>query len=510
MSRVIERRGGLSWPGVGRAGRFLWEAIWLPYWLGSAMPPPSMPGKRERAAATGERTPQILQQLDGLRDNIWRQRRGVLLFRSLWLAFAMLNAWLVLRVVAHRQPAFVPFLLGALALLACGGALIAMARPSRGQLARTLDRSFDLRERVATAYETAAGGRRIGGVRALQVVEATRIARQMGAASAFKRQRPVREIALVIAMVVVAAILLAFLLVQRGGPAGGAGSIPGQGNRPAAGSEPGTGPGTQAGNQGSQGPQGGNQPGNQPSAQGKRDLDTLAGALQGNGATQGAANQIANGDYPGAAQALREAGQQAAGQSPQARQELAQDLREAAGQVSDPKLAQDLREAANALEQPNAAGAQQAFDNLANDVDRLGQGQAPGGQGGDQGGQQGQGNTPGGQGGSGSNSGGSGGTAPQLPSSQRTQPSLGQPTDPLGANGQPVQLPKGNGSNATVNTQNQGNSGTSPVNQGAAAASGGQLRQGAVGESGVDPNQVPYEQRGTVQQYFTPQQGGER
>ncbi len=65
MSKAIEQRRGVAWwSGVGRAGRFLWEAIWVPYWLGSTMPPPSIPGRSESRTAAGERTPQILQQLD--------------------------------------------------------------------------------------------------------------------------------------------------------------------------------------------------------------------------------------------------------------------------------------------------------------------------------------------------------------------------------------------------------------------------------------------------------------
>jgi hypothetical protein len=477
MSRVIEQRRGVALlSGVGRVGRFLWEAVWLPYWLGSTMPPPALPGRRERETVAGERSPQILQQLDGLRATIWRQRFAILFFRSLWLSLAALDAWLLLRVVADRDPAFGPFLLLSLALLALGGVLIATAQPTRGQLARTLDRSFSLRERVATAYETAQSEQRIGGVRALQVLEATRIAGQVGKASAFQPRRPLREIALTVAMAILGAVLLIALIIDGGLGPGDGGANPGQGSGRTSGSS-GTDP------RSSQGPQPGNQPGNSP--------------------TQQAGNQIANGDYAGAAQTLSEVGEQASQIPQEQREQLAGDLREAAGQVSDPQLAQDLREAANALEQPNAAGAQQAIDKLAEDIERLGEGA------GNQGNQPGQ-SPPGanpGQSPSGGNTGGQGATAPQLPNTQQSVPSTGPSTAPLGANGKPVELPKGDPRGATINTQNQGNQGNSPAEPGAAAASGGELRQGDVGEAGVDPNQVPYEQRGTVQQYFTPPQG---
>jgi len=512
MSKVIEQRRGVAiWSGMGRAGRFLWEAVWLPYWLGSTMPPPSVPGRREPQMVAGERTPQIVQQLDGLRATIWRQRLAILLFRSLWLALAALNVYLLLRVVVHRSPAFVPFLLLALALLAFGGFLAATAQPTRGQLARTLDRSFSLRERVATAYETAQTDRRIGGVRALQVLEATRIARQVGTASVFQPRRPVREIALTVAMAILAVVLLIALVINGGLGRGGNGTAPGQGagrSSAAGGTDPKSsdapGSGNKAGN--NQGGQG-QQPGTGPTGQGKQDLNTVASALQGNSPTQQAGNQIANGDYPGAAQSLGEVGQQASQIPQQQREQLAGDLREAAGQVSDPQLAQHLNEAANALQQPNAAGAQQAFDKVAEDIERLGggAGEQPGNQGSDPG-QQPNGGTPGNQAPGGGNNSGQGAKAPQLPNTQQSAPpSTGPATAPLGANGQPVQLPKGDPRGATINTQNQGNQGNSPTTPGSAAAGGGELRQGDVGEAGVDPNQVPFEQRGTVQQYFTPQ-----
>ena len=90
--------------------------------------------------------PHLLQELDALRAIIWRQRMVILALRSLWLALAVLDGWLLLRVAAHRQPGFGLLLMLALVVLAFGGFLVAIAQPSRGQLARALDRSFGLRE----------------------------------------------------------------------------------------------------------------------------------------------------------------------------------------------------------------------------------------------------------------------------------------------------------------------------------------------------------------------------
>jgi hypothetical protein len=154
---------------------------------------------------------------------------------------------------------------------------------------------------------------------------------------------------------------------------------------------------------------------------------------------------------------------------------------------------------------PNPQQAQGAFDQVANDVERIGsgqQGQQPG-----QNGQPGASGQPGQNGGQGANGGsGSGsGASPQLPNSQQGQsPTLGESSPLLGADGKPIELPKGSQNGPQINTQNPNGNGNGQTDPGAAGTSGGQLRQGTVGESGVDPNQVPYDQRGPVERYFTP------
>lgn len=519
MSRVIEQAQPATRLTPRRVGRFLWETIWAPFWVGSTLPPPVLPGRREPHHADSERTPVLLRQIDALRETIWRQRRAVLLFRALWLALIPAAIWLGLRYFAGRQLAWQPLAIGMLAILVLGFMLAALARPSRGQLARTLDRSFGLRERVATALEESQGGRLVG-VRALQVLEATRVAHDVSTASAFRRRLPVREVALAIIAATVCIVFVVLLGFRQLNPPAtppqqqAAPNQPGL-NNPAPGQQPGNNP--QAGQQGQtgqQGQQGGQTPGQngQPSAQGQRDMDTLAGALDEHAATREVADKLANGDYPGAAQALREAGNQAGQLSPETREALANDLKNAAGQTGDPQLAQDLNELADQLTGPNPSQAQGAFDQVANDIERIGAGEGQGQQPGQNGqpgesGQQGQqgGQNPGGGSGSGS------GASPQLPNSQQSQPpSLGESAPLLGADGKPIELPKGNQNGPQINTQNPNNSGNGQADPGAAGAGGGQLRQGTVGESGVDPNQVPYDQRGPVERYFTPPAEDER
>ena len=57
-------------PGLHRAARLLWQAFWLPFWLGSTLPPPTLPDGPDAGVTPGERSPAILGRLDGLRATI--------------------------------------------------------------------------------------------------------------------------------------------------------------------------------------------------------------------------------------------------------------------------------------------------------------------------------------------------------------------------------------------------------------------------------------------------------
>jgi hypothetical protein len=512
MSKVIERdpvRPPLS---PARLGRLLWGALWTPFWLGSTLPPPALPSRREALPAAAAPTPLILRQVDGLREAIWRQRRAILGFRGLWLALLVLDIWLGVRVFAGRELSMRPFLLVALAIVVFAAFLIAIARPSRGQMTRTLDRSFGLRERLTTAVEEAQSGRPAG-VRALQILDATRVARHIATASAFRPHLPAREIAASLATGLFGFVLVVMLLLQHFGvPGAGAGA--GMGQRPGTGSGAGSALGSQSGDQagqqtgqngqaGQNGQGGSGQQGSgQPTAQGQADMNAVARALQDHAATSAAGDKLASGDFAGAAEALREAGDNAAQTSPQERQALANDVQNAADQVNDPQLASDLRDVANGLTQPNAAGAQQAFDQVANDVERTAQGGQPNASGQD--GPQGQNGQQSGAGGNGAGTGSTGnGVSPQLPSGQQQAPAASS-SPLLGADGKPIELPKGDPSGQSITTQDQRGRTNGSVDPGAAGATGGAGQQGTVGEAGIDTNQVPYDQRGTIERYFTP------
>lgn len=479
MNEAIRRGRPRAMPAPSRVVRFLWETLWLPYWLGSGQSPPRLPGAAASRSAAG-RTPALLRQLDALRGAVWRRRATILAWRSGWLALAAIDLWLGLHVLAHRDAALGPFLAVALVALVLGAFLVATARPGRGELARALDRSFGLRERVATALEQAERGR-LTGLRALQVLDATRATGEVSGARAFRRRLPAREVVVFGALAILCAVLLGlFIIRDHGRPAT---------QTPAVANLPGLARGAQAGGQAAQasGGQSGDQQGKQSTGGAQQDLNALASALQGHDATQQAANALQSGDYAGAANALRQAGQNAGNLPQSERDSLANDLRSGAAQAGDPngQIARDMRAAADALQQPGAQGAQQAFNALAGDAQQAGQGD-----------QQGQPRSaPNGSPGQ--------GRGQSVPSGQKSQPAPGQETPLLGANGQPVQLPAGPDQGQQITTPNS-NAGGGQSLPGATTAGGGELGQGTVGPAGADPNRVPDGKRQAVQQYFTP------
>ncbi|MGN6811887.1 MAG: hypothetical protein ACTHMP_13530, partial [Thermomicrobiales bacterium] len=108
MSRVVERarfQPSRAWRG---AARFLWETLTFPFWLGSTLPPPALPGRQSRHTAT--RTPRLIRQLDDPRASLWRRRAAILAARTPSLALPLLDCWLASRIFTHPHPAYRPFL----------------------------------------------------------------------------------------------------------------------------------------------------------------------------------------------------------------------------------------------------------------------------------------------------------------------------------------------------------------------------------------------------------------
>jgi hypothetical protein len=429
-------------------------------------------------------------QLDRLASDRWA-RRGV---RVLLRASTLSISFVCIALGAHLLSGM-PLRwtwIGAIALVCIAGGALLVLRPRMrpNEVARRLDRRFQLGEQLTTALEV---GPQAEGVGVYLHDQARRtmaqIRRQVGARQRF----PWAEFALVLAL----ALLLAGLVVLSGiGPrlsTIGAEPLPPLATAPDQNEQfpeepfeqP---PGSQ------QGPGAGD-----AAAPGPGDLAAaaaLADALRDQSITRPAAEALDQGDTAGAAASLRELADQADQLSADARSDLAEALREAAEQIeqTSPGLAEQVRESVAGLEQGPQEAAD-ALEDLAGAVEQLGQGQTPAaGQQGQQG-QQGEGQ---GEQADGSQGGGGAGQG-AVPGDQRESSAA----DRLGVDGVPLEL----------ESEGEGNTPTEGEPDGPTSAGGGTSGSGGFSpgtqsgervEIGDDPLRIPADLRDVVQDYFSP------
>jgi hypothetical protein len=270
-------------------------------------------------------------------------------------------------------------------------------------------------------------------------------------------------------------------------------------------------------------------------------LDRLAQGLQQTSATRGAGQAMARGDYTSAANQLNDLGTQSDQLSDAAKQQLAQTLQNTASQSSgDRQLAQREQQAAEALQRGDYTAEQQAFQQLAAQVQRSGanaptpdqlqrdQGQLQASSAGVQGApapttgqdQNGDGSSSGpaspgeGQGQSagattgGSNQAQSGGSGDQSNGGPgvgtgTTASMLGDPAPPLNSSGQqvavPVELSAGSATKAGSTDPNQSDQ---SVRGGATGAVNETSQSQNTGQLAPERNLVPGDQRQVVRDYF--------
>ncbi|GAB4109382.1 MAG: hypothetical protein Fur005_12910 [Roseiflexaceae bacterium] len=504
-------------------------------------------------------------QLNRLSFERWSRRSLRTMLRAGWLALCVWCAGIGLNLLLGNIPDL-PLIGGvALAVLAAGVvAILFDRRLPPEQVARRLDRRFQLHEQLSTALEWANRPNEPESIASLLLDESSQTLRQVRRQVVQRQQTPWSDLIALIALAFVAAGL--FVLVGVGRPLAydeplplpplvGDAEIPpdeafapptsedspglpgvgsegeslqpsdqpgqeGQGDQSGQGSATGSGNGQQAPGQPQQDQQGQNgsdQPAElDPTA--RQNLDAIADALRDQGATRPAAEALDQGNLDAAAQELRELADQADQLSEQTRQELANALRNAASQIqsSDPDLAQQLRESARGLERGDDRAAE-ALDNLAQAIEQ--QAGAPTNQSGQQNNQNGEaGQQPGGDGeqaGDASNTpSGQQGQAGINGESQGDQPGGGngagmigageqravENPQRLGADGQPVPLDLPPGQGTSGNGANRATAG----GVSAVGSTGGGSAGATQGNSGPDPLRVPVEERDVVQDYFTP------
>lgn len=334
----------------------VYRVVWAPFWLGSELPAPAWRAAETALPPGGLAGDHVARHLTGLARRVWILRILSVLMRALWLPVLIGCGWLLIELAGG--PALRPWW-----LLWIGAGLLAPAvvfawleRPSRREIARMLDRSFGLQDRMVTALDhlgkevPAAGAR--APVTYLQVADAANIVTELRTHPAFRVRPPVREIVLGIA----AALLLAALYFLRGVgggiPAVVADPVPAYvraTDRLAAAAQE---PAAQTDVALADAPTAADvQAKASKSTQTQQDLLELANALDDQAVTREAADAIKAGDYAKASKLLRDVAENADQLSEPARTGLADDLDQAADAMSEgnPELADATRTAADGL-----------------------------------------------------------------------------------------------------------------------------------------------------------------
>ncbi len=356
---------------------FLWRLLWFPFWVGSDAPPPALPVKPSGDAAPLPADPAGVY-LTGRVDRITRFFKiawivGALL-RGLTLSLLALAIWIGLAVAGL---AGVPGWWAAGAVVTGGVALGGihgwLVKPNRLMVAEMFDRTFGLRERIATAFDRPAD---LGYVSRLQLADAANTFDEIATEIPRSSFLPVREAAMCL-IVTGALVTLLLAYVPRQAIAGVEDSpvpqfVPASERLAARDPAPPPPPLT-----------------DQPVAEratiaeiqergrqsqsAREDLARIGDALRDHPITQPAADSIASADYAAAADSLRSASESAGAMSPESREALAQDLEQAAREISgeNPELAQAANEAAAGLRE-GGPEAESALSELADQIEQTG------------------------------------------------------------------------------------------------------------------------------------------
>jgi len=323
----------------------------------------------------GEAGNWVVNGLDRIATRIWIQRMLAIVARGIWLTLLVGCLWLLADLLGG--PAFDRriWLAAGVVLILCSLVFAVLSRPSRAQVARMLDRSFTLQERVSTALgnigkDVPAEGEHASVVY-LQIADAANALTAAQELPAFRLRPPARELVMAIAL----ALAFAALAFARG--AGG--SVPPAQTNVVPAFVPAAQRFVQPEAQPTPDPQ--NAPSVaevqqmvQTSMDNQQDLAALADALSDHALTHDAAEQIQQGNYSQAAEELRNVANQADQLSQSERDDLAGDLSQAASQMSEgnQSLSDATQQAADGLKQ-GGDPAKSGVRDLANSVEQSGQ-----------------------------------------------------------------------------------------------------------------------------------------
>lgn len=367
---------------------FAWQALWLPYWLGSDRPAPSLPAGRHVTNLSG-RSPASGAEayVDHTINGLVRQFRASWIagsvLRGAWLSLLFWLGWMLLAIAGMAStPSPVGIAICALLLVGLGVVEGVLNRPTAPMVAAMLDRTFLLQERLTTACDVIGMGsshpEEQRSVPRLQMADAANALGDVRSLLRWRHLIPVREImgVLILGMALLTAIF-AYIPDRR---------LPGISESPV----PAFVPASQRLSDPKMADQGAVSPPNvenraptvaevqeqaRASQASREDLAAIGKALENNPTTRPAAEAIANGDSAAAADAIRSAANSAPGMSQEERNALADELAEAAEQVSSehPELAEASREAAEGLRKGGAESTE-GLGGLADEVEQTGAG----------------------------------------------------------------------------------------------------------------------------------------
>ena len=364
----------------------LWRVTTAPLWLGSEIPVPDAPVRRETdwgglalVTAGPGRTVR-----DGLAGLLRRYRwawvltallRGVAL--GLWIALVWMLIALATDVASPTR-----WWIGGLMVagVVLGAAFGYVNRPTPLRLARSLDQTFHLNERLTTALDPALADAR-GPAMQLQHADTANSLAEIRPEFGWTTFIPFREV--FVALIAGLLLLAAFFADVPSGnlPDASTAAVPpfaSAADRLAVQETPAPAAAQSALPQEPPAQDAKVLEQAQTSNQTRQDLDALGNALSDYALTKPASDSIAQGDYGQAAGDLHNAAGDVNSLSPEARSSLAGDLEQAASRMSDanPDLAQAARNTADSLRKGDGSAGKK-MDDLANQVDTAGQKVAP-------------------------------------------------------------------------------------------------------------------------------------
>lgn len=370
-------RGAAAWRPAAATDRRTraWQTVTAPWWIWSDLPRLSFPSRNPALPPGGVAGDWVVHGLDRIATRIWIQRMLAIVVRGVWLTLLVGCLWMLVDLLGGPAFGRQIWLAAGVVIMLCSLVIAVLSRPSRGQVARMLDRSFTLQERISTALGNIGKDVPIEGGHAsvvyLQIADAANALTAAQEQPAFRLRPPARELVMAIAL----ALAFAALAFARGA---GADVPPAQTNvvpefvpaaqrfvQPEAQPTP--------------------DPQNAPSVaevqqmvqnsiDNQKDLAALADALSDHALTRDAAEQIQQGNYSQAAEELRNVANQADQLSQSERDNLASDLSQAASQMSagNQALSDATQQAADGLKN-GGDEAKSGVRDLANQVEQSGQ-----------------------------------------------------------------------------------------------------------------------------------------